>query len=130
MIWNSELSKCSSCWNSLLFHVPNSLKFRNHSRNFLKFCESTVKMMRICLLWASANRMLLWKLIILVKLLGFIYVVAFQQIGISSRNWAQQFSFKDGDINVQWKQPFLCASLFLLSKCLQSSIYVVILVWV
>ena len=81
----------------------------------------------ICLLWASANRIFTEK--IGVKFRGFRYAIAYLQIGINSCNWAQQFSFKDGDINFQWKQPFLSASSSLLPKCLQSSIYVVILVW-
>ena len=101
----------------------------NHFCNFLKFCESTTNMMRMCLLGASAYRILLWKLVIHVKFWGFRYVVAYWQIGINSRNWAQQFRLKDGNINVQWKEPFLSASSSLLPKCLQSSIYVVILVW-
>ena len=101
----------------------------NHSCNFLKFYESTTNMMRMCLLWASAYRILLWKLVIHVKFWGFRYVVAYWQIGINSRNWAQQFRFKDGNINVQWKEPFLSVSSSLLPKCLQSSVYVVILFW-
>ena len=101
----------------------------NDSYNFLKFCESTTNMMAIFLPWASANRNLLRKLVIHVKFWGFRYAIAHKQIRINSRNWAQQFSFKDGDINVQWKQPFLFASSSLLPKCLQNSIYVLILVW-
>ena len=107
----------SSCSNS-----------ENHSCNFLKFCESTTNMMRICLLWASANRILLRKLVIHIKCWGFRYAIGYWQIGINSHSWAQQFSFKDGDINVQWNQQSLSASSSLLPKCLQSSIYVVILV--
>ena len=101
----------------------------NHSCNFLKFCESATNIMRLCLQWASANRILLRKLVIQVKLWRFRYAIAYRQIGVNTRNWAQQFSFKDGDVNVQWKQPFLSASSSLLPKCLQSSLYVVILVW-
>ena len=101
----------------------------NHSCNFMKFYESTTNMMRMSLLWVSAYRILLWKLVIHVKFWGFRYVVAYWQIGINSRNWAQQFRLKDGNINVQWKEPFLSASSYLLPKCLQISIYVVILVW-
>ena len=78
----------------------------NHLRYFLKFCESMTNMMRICLLWASDNIVLLRKLVIHVKFLDFRYVVTYWQIGINERHWAQQFNFKDDDINVQWKQKF------------------------
>ena len=101
----------------------------NHSCNFLKFYESTTNMMGMCLLWVSAYRILLWKFVIHIKFLGFRYVVAHWKIGINSRTWAPQFRLEDGNINVQWKEPFLSASSSLLSKCLQSLIYVVILVW-
>ena len=86
----------------------------NHSCNFLKLCESAANMMRIYVCYGYQ----------LIE-----YVIAYWQTGISSRNWAQQFSFKDGDINVLCKQPFLSASSSLLPKCLQSSVYVIILVW-
>ena len=47
----------------LLCSVLISFKFRkSFICNFLKFCESMTSMMRICLLWASANGILLWKL--------------------------------------------------------------------
>ena len=68
-IWNSELSKCSSYWNSTfffrsLYDFLSCVMFsshsnpENHSCNFMKFCESATNMMRICLLWAWANRTL------------------------------------------------------------------------
>ena len=52
-------------------------KWENHSCNFLKFCESMTSVMRICLVWASGNRILPWKLLIHVKFLGFRYVIAY-----------------------------------------------------
>ena len=60
MIWNSEPSKYSSCCSFHLF-ISNLLVFlfcvtfssrsnsKNHSCNFLKFCESTTNIMTICL---------------------------------------------------------------------------------
>ena len=88
----------------------------NHSCNCLKFYESMTNMMRMCLLWVSAYRILLWKLVIHVKFWGFRYVAAYWKIGINSRSWAKQFRLKDGNINVQWKEPFLSASSSLLPK--------------
>ena len=140
MIWISGPSKCSSYCSFHLF-ITNLLVFlfcvtltsrsnsENHSCNFLKFCESTSNIMRVYLIWASANRILLRKLVINVNIWGVRYTVAYWQIGINSRNWSQQFSFKDGDSNVQWKQPFLSASSYLLPTPFKSSMYVTTLVW-
>ena len=63
----------------------------NHSCNFLKFSQSTTNMMRICLLWASAYRILLQKLVIHVKFWGFRYAMAYWQIGINSHNFWEWF---------------------------------------
>ena len=55
-----------------LFYATFSSRsnWENHSCNFLKFCQSAINMMRICLLWASANIILLRKLVIHVKFSG------------------------------------------------------------
>ena len=82
------------------------LNSENRSCNFLNLCESAANMMRIYVCYGHQ----------LIE-----YVIAYWQTGINSRNWAQQFSFKDGDINVLWKQPFLSASSSLLPKSLQTS---------
>ena len=69
MIWNPETSKCSCCWN-FTFFISSQLDFffcflfsshsnsKNHSCNFLKCCEYMTNMVRMCLLWASVNRVL------------------------------------------------------------------------
>ena len=43
---------------------------KNHSYNFLQFCGSMTNMIGICLLWPSANSILLWELVAHVKLWG------------------------------------------------------------
>ena len=68
---------CLSCWHSTfllvacylprLFYVSSSSNSKTDFCNFLKFCETTTNMMRLCLLWPSTNRVLLWKLVIRVK---------------------------------------------------------------
>ena len=56
----------------------------NHSCNFLKFHESITNIMRICLLWASPSRIPFMNIVIHVQFWGFIYVLAYWQIGINS----------------------------------------------
>ena len=132
MMWNSEASKCSSCWN------PTSL-----SVDYWVFCSAVgpcfIQIQKIIpvTFWNSMNLWLTWWeyvfyghhviefRVIHVKFWSFRYVLAYLQTGINSCNWAEEFRLQDCGINVKWKQPFVSASLSLPPKCLQSLIYVV-----
>ena len=61
--------------------VSSRSNSEDHSCNFLKFYEPTTNMMRMCLVWASAYRILLWKLVIHVKFRGFRYAQDIDKLG-------------------------------------------------